>query len=63
VGWSDHWAFWQAGFPAVMITDTAVFRSPHYHSGNDTPEKLDYDRFARVVEGVGRVIRDLAGAE
>jgi hypothetical protein len=63
VGWSDHWAFWQAGYPAVMITDTAIFRSPHYHMADDTPDKLDYDRFARVVDGLQRVIANLAAAK
>lgn len=60
VGWSDHWAFWQAGYKAIMVTDTAPFRYPHYHSVQDTPEKLDYERMARVVEGMQAVIRDLA---
>ncbi len=60
VGWSDHWAFWQADYPALMVTDTAIFRSPDYHQETDTPDKLDYDRFARVVEGVAKVIEDLA---
>jgi hypothetical protein len=59
VGWSDHWAFWQQGYPGVMITDTALFRYPHYHLASDTPERLDYDRLARVVAGLGRVIADL----
>lgn len=61
VGWSDHWAFWQQGYPAVMVTDTAPFRYPHYHTDADTPDKLDYDRLARVVFGLTRVIADLAG--
>ena len=43
-----------------MVTDTATFRSPHYHTTNDTPDKLDYDRLARVIEGVAKVIEDLA---
>ncbi len=60
VGWSDHWAFWQAGYPALMVTDTATFRSPNYHLESDKPDKLDYDRFARVVSGVGEVIVNLA---
>ena len=60
IGWSDHWAFWQVGYPALMVTDTATFRSPHYHTANDTPDKLDYDRLARVIEGVAKVIEDLA---
>jgi hypothetical protein len=60
VGWSDHWAFWQHGYPAIMLTDTAPFRYPHYHARTDTPDKLDYDSMARVVIGVERVIQDLA---
>jgi hypothetical protein len=60
VGWSDHWAFWQHGYPAIMITDTAPFRYPHYHEATDTPDKLDYDRFALVVSGVERMIEGLA---
>jgi len=60
IGWSDHWAFWQADYPALMATDTAQFRSPHYHATEDTPDKLDYERFARVVDGLGKVIADLA---
>jgi hypothetical protein len=62
VGWSDHWAFWQAGYAAVMITDTAPFRYPFYHTGMDTPDRLDFDRMARVVAGVTDVVRDLARA-
>lgn len=52
IGWSDHWAFWQEGYPAVMLTDTAPYRYPHYHQPSDTPDKLDYDSFARVVWGL-----------
>ena len=62
IGWSDHWSFWQHGYPAIMITDTAPFRYPHYHLGSDTPEQLDYASMARVVSGVEKVIRDLADA-
>lgn len=58
--WSDHWSFWQQGYPAIMITDTAPFRYPHYHLPTDTPDKLDYDRFALVVSGMEKVISDLA---
>lgn len=59
VGWSDHWAFWQAGFPAVMITDTAPFRYPHYHETSDTPDKVDFERLAVVVDGLEHVVRHL----
>jgi Zn-dependent M28 family amino/carboxypeptidase len=61
VGWSDHESFWEAGYDGVMVTDTAPFRYPHYHAGEDTPDKLDYDRCARAVAGVAEVVRDLTG--
>ena len=48
VGWSDHWAFWKEGYPAVMVTDTAPFRYPAYHSPADRPELVQYERMARV---------------
>lgn len=57
IDWSDHWAFEQVGIPALMITDTAPFRYPHYHSLKDMPDKLDYDRLARVVAGLEQVVR------
>jgi Zn-dependent M28 family amino/carboxypeptidase len=60
IGWSDHWSFWQFGYPALMLTDTAPYRYPYYHSAEDTPEKLDYDRLARAVSGVAAVVRELA---
>jgi hypothetical protein len=60
IGWSDHWAFAEHGFQAVMITDTAPFRYPHYHRPSDTPDKVDTESLARVVKGIERVIRDLA---
>ena len=59
VSWSDQWAFWQHGYPGIMVTDTAPFRYPHYHSATDTPDKLDYDRFALVVSGMQKVIEGL----
>jgi len=63
VAWSDQWSFWQHGYPGIMITDTAPFRYRHYHEPTDTPDKLDYDRFALVVSGMEKVIVDLAGAQ
>ena len=60
VGWSDHWAFWQAGYPAMMVTDTAPYRYPWYHTADDTPEKVDYDRLAHVVDGLETVIEAIA---
>ncbi len=60
VGWSDQWSFWQQGYSAIMITDTALFRYPHYHAFSDTPDKLDYNRFTLVVAGLEKTIADLA---
>ncbi len=59
VGWSDHWAYWQQGFPALMVTDTALFRYPHYHTQEDTADKVDFARLARVVRGLAFVIDEL----
>lgn len=59
VGWSDHWSFWQAGYPAVMITDTAPFRNPHYHRPSDRPDTLDYPRLAAAVRALRAVVLDL----
>jgi hypothetical protein len=61
VDWSDHWSYAQFGAPAIMLTDTAPFRYPYYHTAQDTPDKVDYQRLARVVQGVEAVARDLAG--
>jgi Zn-dependent M28 family amino/carboxypeptidase len=60
IGWSDHWSFWQQGYPAVMITDTAPYRYPHYHQVSDTPDKLNYDSYARVVMGLAHTFSALA---
>jgi hypothetical protein len=59
IGWSDHWAFWQEGYPGIMITDTALFRYPWYHTPEDTPDKLDYERLARVTSGLAKMIEEL----
>lgn len=61
IGWSDHWAFWQESYPAVMVTDTALFRYAPYHSRADTPDQVNYDRMARVVAGLAHVVSALAG--
>lgn len=59
VGWSDHWSFWQEGYPGIEITDTAPFRNPNYHRPTDKPDTLDYDRMARVTHGLVKVVTDL----
>lgn len=60
VTWSDHWSFRRHGYPAIMITDTAFYRYPHYHLPNDTPDKLDYERMARVTLGLAAMLNELA---
>jgi len=57
---SDHASFRDQGFPAIMVTDTAYNRNPHYHRASDTPDTLDYERMARVTLGLASVLRDLA---
>ncbi|HEY6008491.1 MAG TPA: M28 family peptidase [Geobacteraceae bacterium] len=59
IDWSDHWSFWQEGYPALMVTDTALYRYDQYHGPQDTPERLDYDRMARVTAGLARVVAEL----
>lgn len=63
VDWSDHWSFWQEGYPALMVTDTALYRYPHYHTAEDTPDKVNYEALARVVKGLEGMLRDLARGE
>lgn len=63
VGWSDQWAFWRHGYPAVMVTDTAFYRYPYYHTHEDTPDKVRYDRLTLVVRGLEHVVADLVGGQ
>jgi Zn-dependent M28 family amino/carboxypeptidase len=60
IDWSDHWAFQKFGFPAIMITDTALYRYPHYHLASDTPDKVDYLKLALITKGLERVVREIA---
>jgi hypothetical protein len=62
VGLSDHRSFWRAGYPALMVTDTAFMRNPHYHGPTDTADTLDYPRFAEVTAGLSGAVRRLASA-
>ena len=55
VDFSDHRSYWDAGVAAMMVTDTAFLRNPHYHKAGDTYDKLDYQRMAKVVQGVHAV--------
>lgn len=49
---SDHASFWDARWPAVMVTDTAFFRNPYYHRPGDRIETLDFDFMARLVDSL-----------
>jgi hypothetical protein len=60
VTWSGHRSFWTAGFPAVMVTDTAPLRYPDYHRPEDTVDKDELGTLARVVVGLADMIRHLA---
>ena len=60
VGWSDHWSFWQVGYRAMMVTDTAPYRYPWYHTPEDRPDKVQYDRLSSVVDGLEAAIQTLA---
>ncbi|HEY6368228.1 MAG TPA: M28 family peptidase [Candidatus Binatia bacterium] len=53
---SDHSSFWDAGYPALMVTDTSFFRNPHYHGSTDTLETLNLDFMAKICEGVIRAV-------
>ena len=55
---SDHASFWDKGFPAVMVTDSAFFRNPHYHRPSDTMETLDFDYMARLVKSLAAFLRE-----
>jgi len=59
---SDHAAFWDEGYPAVMLTDTANFRNPHYHRPTDTLDTLNMEFLSTVSDIVAGCIEDIAGA-
>jgi hypothetical protein len=63
IGRSDHWPFWQEDYPAIMVTDTAPFRYRHYHTAEDTVDKVDFERMARVVRGLRSVVKTLVTME
>jgi hypothetical protein len=59
IDWSDHYSFWKRGYPALMITDTALNRNHEYHKAGDTADRLDYERMAMVVQGVYAAVLDV----
>jgi Zn-dependent M28 family amino/carboxypeptidase len=56
IDFSDHWSFGKFGYPALMVTDTAFYRNPHYHAPSDLPQSLDYGRMAKVTAGLSAAI-------
>jgi Zn-dependent M28 family amino/carboxypeptidase len=60
VAWSDHWSFWRRGYRAFMVTDTALYRYPYYHTSGDTPDKLTYQPFAEATQSIFLCFTDLA---
>lgn len=59
IDFSDHRNYWKMGYKAVMITDTSFFRNHHYHTANDTPETLDYEKMVEVVNGLFNTLPSL----
>jgi len=57
IDFSDHRNYWKFGYPALMISDTAFYRSDNYHTPKDTPDTLDYEKMAKVMEGVFRMVK------
>lgn len=60
IGFSDQWSYWQFGYQAFMLTDTAHLRNPHYHKDTDTIDKIDYNTMATLTLGMVEVVKDLA---
>lgn len=58
---SDHSPFWDAGFPALLVTDTSFYRNPYYHSEEDRVETLDLDFLAKVTEATTRLACEFSG--
>jgi len=60
VDFSDHRSFWENGYTAVMVTDTAFYRNPRYHTADDRLETLDFARMAEVVKGLHCAVQSVA---
>ncbi len=60
VALSDHFSFWRQGYSAIMVTDTAFYRNPWYHTAGDRPDRLHYESFAAVVQGLYSALLDCA---
>jgi hypothetical protein len=60
VDFSDHRSFWKMGYHAVMITDTAFYRNPNYHTARDSIDTLDFDKMSNLLKGLIQTARDLS---
>jgi Zn-dependent M28 family amino/carboxypeptidase len=60
IDFSDHRSFWRAGYEAVMVTDTAFYRNPNYHTSSDTIETLDFEKMADLLKGLVEAAADLS---
>lgn len=60
IDFSDHASFWKYGYPAIMVTDTAFYRYAHYHTKQDTPDKVNYGALAILTEDVTNTVAELA---
>lgn len=56
---SDHLCYWDEGFPAIMLTDTALFRNPNYHKHTDTVETLNFEAMASITQNLVSTCRDI----
>lgn len=56
IDWSDQWSFWQCGYPAIMLTDTALFRYPYYHTSEDTSDKINNHQLSRATYGIFKAL-------
>ncbi|MEO0794908.1 MAG: M28 family peptidase [Verrucomicrobiota bacterium] len=63
IDFSDHRNYWPLGIPAVMVTDTAFYRNPHYHRESDTADTLDYERMAQAITAVYAGLKHLSNSE
>ncbi len=59
IDFSDNWSFYKNGFKACMITDTAFYRNPYYHTNLDTYEKLDYGKMKEILIGVSNFLKNI----
>ncbi len=60
---SDHAPFWDMGWPALLVTDTSEFRTPHYHRPSDTLQTLDLRRLALAAHGLAAAVEQLASLQ